>query len=413
MAPTTSRVIPLVAHDAHDAHEPPSRHPTRLDAARARLDLRSGAYALATEAIARAVRTPPYLIVFVSDKCWMKCSHCWFNEDWKEQHLRNEPLSFDEYRRLAQSIPRVAFLSITGGEAFHRADIAELATMFCKTTRVGRYQIPTSGYRVDKIVADTEVMLKSNPGVPLRIDVSLDGTRDVHNQIRRVRDGFEHALQTLAALTRLKARYAYFDVGVITTISHANQHVLPELAALVERVHDGEWMINIARGIGRDAMAVDVDPAAYRWAHEHVRGRIERGGFRGHSGHLAGTWLTAKNAARREIILDIIAGRREGGGCTAGSAAGVIQSDGTVKVCEMIDEPLGNLRDFDFDLRRIWQSGQARAMRRDIQASRCQCTQECFLSTSMLLSPDAWGRMLRARRQLQAAPQAVRAVDAT
>ncbi len=401
MSPSLHKTFPVIPLAQLDAALPdaPTRAPSRLGDDTP-LDLRTGAYALATEAIARALRTPAYVILFVSDKCWMKCGHCWFNEDWKARELTREPLQFDDYRRLAQSMPRVAFLSITGGEAFHRPDIAELATMFCRTTRVGRYQIPTSGYRVDKIVADTRAMLVANPDVPLRIDVSLDGTREVHDQVRRVRDGFDRALETIAALRALRRDFKHFDVGIITTISSLNQHVLPQMADLIETIQpDGEWMLNIARGDGRDPTAVDVDPRAYRWAHEWVQRRIERSGWRGHSGHLAARWLSAKNAARREIILDTIAGKRPGGGCTAGSAAGVIQSDGTVKACEMIDEPLGNLHDVDFDLRRIWQSPKAREMRHRIQSSRCQCTQECFLSTSMLLSPDAWRRMARARWQ--------------
>ena len=40
------------------------------------------------------------------------------------------------------------------------------------------------------------------------------------------------------------------------------------------------------------------------------------------------------------------------GGGNMGEAliAGVIQSDGAVKACEMLDDSLGNIRDFDYDL---------------------------------------------------------------
>jgi len=359
------------------------------------------AYTLLTAAASRIVKSPPYLIVFVSDQCWMKCGHCWFNEDWKASELRSAPLSFDEYERVAKSMSRVSFLSITGGEAFHRPDIAELASMFCKTASVGRYQIPTSGYRTDKIVADAEKMLFLNTGIPFRIDISIDGPREVHNRIRRIRDGYERAVETLRALTRMKARFHNFDVGVITTISRENQHLVRETAAMIEEIHPGgEWMVNIARGDTRDPTAIAVDPDAYRAAHLMIQQRIAKGTFKGHSGHFAAKLLTAKNVARREIILDIISGKRSGGGCSAGSLAGVLQSDGTVKACEMLPDSLGNVREFDYDLRELWKSHEAKRLRRRIQETRCQCTQECFLSTSMLLSPDAWRRTVRARWNL-------------
>jgi MoaA/NifB/PqqE/SkfB family radical SAM enzyme len=362
---------------------------------------RAALYGGLTEALARTLRTPQYLILFVSDRCWMRCAHCWFNESWKERELTRPPLAFEEYEKLARSIKQLYFLSLTGGEAFHRDDIVELATMFRKTCRLGRYQIPTSGYRTTRIVEAAERLLLANPHTPFRVDVSLDGVQAVHNGIRRIHDGFERAVETIKALNGLKRRYAHFDVGIITTISRTNQATVREIAAFVEEIHpDGEWMVNIARGGGRDPTATEVDPAAYRLAHDLIEARIARGAYKGHGGHWAAKWLSAKNAARRDIIFEIINGQRQGGGCAAGSLGGVVYSDGSVKVCEMLDAPLGNLRDFDYDLARIWAGAAARRMRHDIQATGCQCTQECFLSVSMLIQPDAWRRMTGARRRL-------------
>jgi len=394
-----------ITHSAVDSAEKVAertRAPIMKDSqGREHSSLRSTAYGVATEAIARLLRSPLYIILFVSDKCWMRCSHCWFNEDWKDRELTQSPLTFEEYEKLARSISSIGFLSITGGEAFQRRDIVELATMFRKTTRLGRYQIPTSGYRTELIVDAAEQLLRANPTTPFRIDVSLDGIADIHNTIRNTKDGFDKAVLTIKELNKLKNHYSHFDVGVITTLSRLNQHVVRETAALVESIHpEGEWMINIARGISRDQTAVEVDPEAYRLAHRIIENRIARGAYKGHSGHWTAKWLSAKNAARREIINEIIKGHRTGGGCAAGALAGVIQTDGTVKACEMLDDSLGNIRDFDYDLVKLWQSKSARAIRRFIQDTNCQCTQECFLSVSMLISPDAWRKMAVARWNL-------------
>ena len=175
--------------------------------------------------------------------------------------------------------------------------------------------------------------------------MSLDGVQAVHNGIRRISDGFDRAVATIKALNSLKRRFAHFDVGVITTISRANQGDRARGSPPSSReIHpDGEWMVNIARGGGRDPTATEVDPAAYRLAHELIEARIARGAYKGHGGHWGAKWLSAKNAARRDIIFEIINGRRPGGGCAAGSLGGVVYSDGSVKVCEMLDTPLGIL----------------------------------------------------------------------
>ncbi len=57
-------------------------------------------YTLASNTITRMIGTPPYLILFVSDKCTNKCSHCWYNSDWKDENLKVEILSLDELVKL-------------------------------------------------------------------------------------------------------------------------------------------------------------------------------------------------------------------------------------------------------------------------------------------------------------------------
>ena len=43
--------------------------------------------------------------------------------------------------------------------------------------------------------------------------------------------------------------------------------------------------------------------------------------------------------------------------CYAANLSGVIYAGGDVYPCEILEEPLGNLRDADYDFRKIWFSG--------------------------------------------------------
>jgi MoaA/NifB/PqqE/SkfB family radical SAM enzyme len=357
--------------------------------------MKTALYVQTTKALSRALRTPQYLILFVSNSCWMKCNHCWFNEEWKETNLTSNMLTLAELSRMADSIDRIAFLSLTGGEAFGRRDIVEITAMFAEKTRLSRYQIPTSGYKPEMIAAKAIAMLEANRGIPFRVDVSLDGTEEVHERVRAVPGGFNRVVETVRALNALKREYAYFDVGVITTISTYNQHQVHEIADVVEDINpDGEWMVNIVRGEVRDQSCVDVDPENYYEAHRIIEQRIASGRYRGHSGHRSATLLSAKNATRRKVIKSILDGQCAGGGCAAGALGGVIYSDGTVKPCELLTQSFGNIRDFDYDLRALWNSREGDNIRRWIQETRCQCTQECFLSVSLLIQPNHWPNML-------------------
>lgn len=358
-------------------------------------------YSTLTKSLSRMLKTPQYLILFVSDACWMKCAHCWYNETWKENNLKSSVLSFDELERIADSIDRIYFLSLTGGEAFMRKDLIEIAAMFNRKTKLGRYQIPTSGFDTDRIVSSTEKMLQINRAVPFRVDVSLDGTEDTHNHIRRIKNGYKNCLETVRQLNKVKDKYAYFDVGIITTISNANQHEVKEIAEVVRKINpNGEWMVNITRGKTRDEHAGMVDPAEYFEAHKIIEQRIKNRTYVGHTGHFTASWLSAKNATRRKVIKDIVTGKREGGGCAAGALGGVIYNDGEVKACEMLDESFGNLRNFNYDLRRLWNSPKADQIRKMIQETKCQCTQECFLSISLLIQPQYWPDIVYNRLKL-------------
>jgi MoaA/NifB/PqqE/SkfB family radical SAM enzyme len=310
-------------------------------------------------------------------------------------------LGVADYERLARTIERIAFLSITGGEAFSNPEIMPIVAAFVRGTRVARYAIPTSGYRTDTVIQVAEKLLQAHPGLPFRVDVSLDGLRDTHDRVRNVAGAFDRARDTIRALNELRKHYPCFDVGVITTISRENQGEVRELANWVEMIHpEGEWMVNIVRGEARDSTLRNVDLKAYQLAHEIIRRRADEGHVGGHRGHIGSSWLSAKNAVRRDIILDIARGQRSGGGCAAGSLGGVIHTDGSVWACEMKHDKIGYLQDFDFDLRALWDSPAARTLRNRIQETRCQCTQECFLSVSVLIQPQCWPRIVRERLRL-------------
>lgn len=364
--------------------------------------MKDKAYKILAESISRFFKTPQYLILFVSDKCWMKCKHCWFNEEWKCENSHGKTLTFEELKKLSESIKKIMFLSITGGEAFGRDDIVEIVNLFTSNRKTKRFQIPTSGFLTSQILTKTERILISNPRIPFRVDVSLDGNEQVHDEVRSCKGSFKNAADTIRELNKLKKKFDWFDVGVITTISSFNEHIVEEMSAIVEEMHpDGEWMVNIVRGKARDARAGDVDIANYDMAQELIRMKRERNAAGNHSGHFSAKWLSAKNVVRRKMISDIVQNKREGGACTAASFGGVIFADGSVYPCEMLDKSFGNLRDHNFDLTKMWNSSNGTEIRRWIQDNKCICTQECFLSTNILIQPQLWPSLIYERLKLK------------
>lgn len=364
------------------------------------MKIRAFAYSVLTKGISRILRTPLYLILFVTDKCWLKCRHCWFNEDWKLTHAEGKALSFDELEKISSGMNRIYFLSLTGGEAFLRDDIADISELFVKNNKIGRLQIPTSGFDTDIVIGKTRKIL-SRIKIPFRVDVSLDGDEETHDYIRQVKKSYVSAVETIRELNVIKRHYSNIDVGIITTVSRDNQNLLEDISGIVEKIHhDGEWMINITRGNPRDAKSGTVDIDKYSRASELINNRIIQKSYHGHSGHLTAKWLTAKNNVRRQVIEEILKGKKRGGGCSAGSFIAVITHDGGVYPCELYDENFGNLRENGYDFKSLWNSPRALRIREKIQYDECSCTQECFLSMNLLIQPSAWHKIVRERIKL-------------
>jgi MoaA/NifB/PqqE/SkfB family radical SAM enzyme len=92
--------------------------------------------------------------------------------------------------------------------------------------------------------------------------------------------------------------------------------------------------------------------------------------------------IRALNREQRHVLR----GKRLRFPCLAGSVVGVIEPNGDVRLCELLD-PIGNIRDFSWDFNRIWNCEKAREQRRYIATLDCSCTHCVNLGQSLPFSP--------------------------
>lgn len=358
--------------------------------------LRKNYYKSINEFLAQLLKTPPYIILFASNNCPNRCKHCWYNDDWKTNNIKEKILTFDEIEKISKKIKYIHFLTITGGEAFLRKEITEIVNVFNKNTKLNRCDIPTSGFDSDLICSCVLRILNENKNLPFRVDVSIDGLADTHDYIRNNKGLFNEACNTIEKLRKIKNQFKNFDISIITTISEFNNKEIIGLAELIEKLlPDGEWMVNIERPPSDNPEIAIKNLNAYKKASEIIQKRINQKNFYGDNGHFLGKLLTVKNSLRREIIAEILQGKGTGGGCSAGSLIGVIFNDGEISPCESLDVSFGNIRDNDYDLSLIWDNNQAKKFRQKIQDNLCICTHECVWSTNILIQPSCWISMIK------------------
>ena len=71
--------------------------------------------------------------------------------------------------------------------------------------------------------------------------------------------------------------------------------------------------------------------------------------------------------------------------CHAGALFGVIGANGIVSPCEILDDrDFGNLRDFEMNFSKLWNSQIAKDTKKWIRKSHCHCSYECAWSFNIL-----------------------------
>lgn len=333
---------------------------------------------------------PLHLTLFVTGACNLRCRHCFH---WKEVADSVPGPSLADVRKLADSAARMGpllWVSFGGGEPFLRRDLPELAQAFGRHG-LRHLAVPTNGL-VERMDASIDRMLELCPDTYLSVAVSFDGPPAIHDSIRQIKGGHERSKQAVRAL-KLKARDSErLGVGIITTVTSENQHVLAaHVEELVRELAPDNLTINLARGTALDTSLLKVDPERYHEVVAVKRKLMAEGVlpyFR---------YPLAKLAiARDDLMYDYVEQRARGNGylpCTAGKLSAVIFEDGSVHPCEILGKPLGDLREHDWDLAKLWAGAQADRLRSEIGATRCVCTWECAQADNVLFNARSWPKL--------------------
>jgi MoaA/NifB/PqqE/SkfB family radical SAM enzyme len=338
------------------------------------------------------------LIVYVTMRCNARCEHCFC---WQQLNTNVREMTLPEFEKLADSIPRLRQLLLTGGEPMLRADLADIARAFARRGKAETILINSNGLQPEKIAALAGEFKTEFPGVGLVFQISLDGLEETHDRMRGVPGGFRKALESLRRVYALQPHYPALSAHALTVITDANHSELVALNDYLRReiAPDIQHGFELVRGIKTtvwrlppEIAETEVAPKTLGLPPIETFGRIardlrainRRGPYRANAFHV-------HNLAQ----LRMVATRREQYPCvTAGQSVGVVYCGGDVAHCEFT-RPFANLMEFDYDFPALWRS--AAAQQRRAQIRRCFCTHGCFHGKSVEYSwKGFWETMYRA-----------------
>lgn len=309
----------------------------------------------------------PYKLTFaVTYNCNSRCVTCGI---WKTKPV-NE-LSTGEIQSFFERNPYFNWVDLTGGEIFLRGDIEEVFDIVIKySPRLYTLHFPTNGLLPDKIEGVARYVA---PKVARKFiaTVSLDGPPAIHDEIRGVPGGWGKALETFKRLSGIPGVEVYFgmtlakdNIGRVDDTIDSVRKEIPSITPRDFHLNIAHTSTNYYQNTGeveypKDAAARDVEE------------------FRRKKGFKLNPvfYLEQKYMS---LVPEYLSSEKTPLPCKAASVSCFIDPQGTVYPCTMWDKPLGNLRDVDYDLHRLWNTSEFRQTARDALKKKCpNCWTPC------------------------------------
>jgi MoaA/NifB/PqqE/SkfB family radical SAM enzyme len=336
------------------------------------------------------VRSPQFnsLFLFVTSRCNSLCRTCFYFDKLNSK----DDLTVEQITRISETAPPFRKLWISGGEPFLRAELAEIVGMFVERNGVGNVNLPTNGLLPEKIFPIMDRMLELCPKLSIDLNFSIDGLGETHDRIRGVPQNYVRTLATVREAARRYRRITRLRRNVVTVITRENQD---EILALAEQLRgegiDGQYF-EVIRGVAPDPSLKALTREKVAGLHRQVM-PLHRHYARSLFAHLlpgvrglARLYYLGNLRFHYDLHEQCLDGPEPWPmRCTAGETSLVIDHNGKFRACEMRGI-VGDLHDYDFDVRRALEGEAMRAEVAAIPGANCWCTHSCFIQDSSKFS---------------------------
>src|SRR5215813_3912630 len=319
---------------------------------------------------------PLNLTLSPSPKCNSRCLTC---NIWMK---RENELSLDEWERVLASLGRAPYwFTISGGEPLMYPHAVELVQSVYRNCRPGVINIPTNGI-LETIPDWVEKIASSCPQSQLIINLSLDGVGAKHDYIRGVPRNFQKFEKRLKQLIEVRRKVSNLTIGIHSVISVFNVRDVQELIAYADCSGADQFITEIAEPrIELDTVGLPITPSAesYAKAIEQLIHYVEGKSFKGMA-----RFTEAFRGEYYKLVQRILEQQDQVIDCYAGWVSAQIYADGTVWPCCVRADKLGNLREHNYDFRKIWFGESIKEVRCSIAAKECHCPLANASYTNML-----------------------------
>ncbi len=287
--------------------------------------------------------------VIVTYRCNAKCHMC---NTWQYPSKKEEEIGIAVYEKL----PFMQTVNVTGGEPFLREDLVDVISVLKKKTK--RLVISSNGYFTDRILK----LFDAHRDIGIRI--SIEGLPRANDELRGIKDGFDHGIRTLIGLRHMGIR----DIGFGITISDKNARDMIELYHLARMmgmefataaVHNAFYFHKFDNKFEHPEIAVD---ELRQLIGELLKSRKVKDWFRAYFNY---------------GLINYIKGNPRLLPCEMGHDSFFLDPFGNVLPCNVMEETMGNLKEKSFA--DLWTAADAVRVREKV----INCKQNCWMIGSV------------------------------
>lgn len=328
--------------------------------------------------LGRPKTMPISVTVSITNMCNSHCKTCFI---WKLYHdkpqLRSMEFKADEFESVFQTLGKqVFYATISGGEPYLRPDLPEICEAILHNCRPDIMTIPTNGLLPRIIEEKTKKILENCQDLTLIVNISLDGIGSKHDEIRGVPGNFNRVIETYAKLKSLKEEFRHLQVGIHSVISNFNIDNILHVYEYVKQLDPDSYITEIAEQ-RTELFNTDKDitpsPDKYAEVINELSHRVQNDFL--HSKKRLSNLTQAFRLTYYQLIIRELRENRQIIPCYAGYASCQITPYGDVWPCCVLgyDKPMGNLREADYNFKKVWFSKKADDVRKYIKGKNCAC----------------------------------------
>lgn len=319
---------------------------------------------------------PVLLNILVTSVCDMRCTHCFFTDELDDRPRKKLQMKTEEIERISKTLGgNLGVLILAGGEPFTRKDLPEIARAFYQNNKLESIYLMSNGQIQKRIIPDVTRILEECPELNVTVALGIDGLKTQHEKIRQKPGSWDIAIDTARQLQTIKKEYPRLDIQTCTCFMHSNQDTIFEWYDFLKyELKPDKVNFNYIRPPSADPVELEIDHARYARLAQMIDDDSRHAAIKNNYSGNAGFFKAAIDIYMHGLIAKTQEEQKAQMTCYAGTAGGVIYDEGTVSSCENL-EPVGNLRDYDWNFQKLWLSPAMKA-RRKKAADGCFCTHE-------------------------------------